>query len=387
MNRFGLTAVSIFIVSALLLGGCATPDFYGFNDATDVVIMDGVMHPVREGDTIQSIARAYEVSPQLLVRVNGVSADSDLKPGSRLFIPGAQDFKTVTPAHHAIAATDAATEMAVPVKNESGSSGVIVLADPEPTPVPEEKDGLWHKVNKGETLTAIAAVYDKSPNELQRVNNLPDASKLRAGQVLWIPGAKQVEDVEIIKRTVVTPEEVNELKDNPVVVQDVKPAPTPKPEENAQPPQEEFPRKVSEFANMRFQWPIKENFRIVRPFSSSGAMNAGIDLGAPIGTDVCAAAKGKVQLIGGVADDIGGSFGNFIIIYHGKYKGDDVRTIYAHNSENLVQMGQIVERGQVIAKVGKSGTPPASEAGVLHFEIRQSTTALDPIQILPSLDE
>lgn len=385
MNRFGLTAVSIFVASALWMGGCATPDFYGFNDATDVVIMDGVMHPVKEGDTIQSIARAYEVSPQLLVRVNGVPADGDLRPGSRLFIPGAQDYKTVTPAHHAIASTD----NTVAVENTSGGPDVIVLADPEPTPVPDEKDGLWHKVNKGETLTAIAAVYDKSPNDLQRVNNLPDASKLRAGQVLWIPGAKQVEDVEIIKRTVVTTEPVKELQNNPVVVQNVKPAPTPtpKPEEAAQPPQEEFPRKVSEFANMRFQWPIKENFRIVRPFSSSGAMNAGIDLGAPIGTDVCAAAKGKVQLVGGVADDVGGSFGNFIIIYHGKYKNDDVRTIYAHNSENLVQMGQIVERGQVIAKVGKSGTPPASEAGVLRFEIRQSTTALDPIKILPSLNE
>ena len=180
------------------------------------------------------------------------------------------------------------------------------------------------------------------------------------------------------------------MNNNPVVDQVIKPAPTatPKPEEVAKEPEQEFPRKVSEFANMRFQWPIKENFRIIRPFSSStSAMNAGVDLGAPIGTEISAAAKGKVQLVGGVADDLGGSFGNFIIIYHGKYKNDDVRTIYAHNSENRVQVGQIVERGQIIGKVGKSGTPPASEAGVLHFEIRQSTTALDPIRILPALNE
>ena len=373
MIRFGLTAVTIVFSCILLMGGCSTTPFNSFNDATDVVIMDGVMHPVQEGDTIQGIARAYEVSPQLLVRVNGVDSEGKLEAGSRLFVPGARDYKLVTPGHQTIAIADPA----------------VSEPEPAPVPVPEVKDGLWHMVNKGETLSAIADAYEVTPSELQRVNNLPDASKLRAGQVLWIPGAKQVEDVEIIKRTVVTQEPVKELTNNPAVEQVVKPAPTPTPKpgaETAEPPQE-FPRKVSEFANMRFQWPIKENFRIIRPFSSSpSSMNAGVDLGAPIGTEISAAAEGKVQLVGGVADDLGGSFGNFIIIYHGKYKNDDVRTIYAHNSENLVQVGQIVERGQVIGKVGKSGTPPASEAGVLHFEIRQSTTALDPIRILPSLN-
>ncbi len=372
MNRIGLKAVSIIACGSLFLFGCANTPFQAYNDATDVVIMDGVMHPVGEGETVNAIARAYEVSPQLLVRVNSIDPAQTLQADSRLFIPGARDFKVVKPVHQTIAIADP--------------------TDPEPTspPVPEVRDGLWHMVNKGETLSAIAKAYDVPSNELQRVNNLPDASKLEAGQVLWVPGAKEVKDVEIIKVNVVTNTPVKELEDKPNVVQEIKPTPTPnpQPEEEAKPPQQEFPRKVSEFAGMRFQWPIKENFRVVRPFSSSAAsMNAGIDLGAPIATEISAAADGKVQLVGGVADDLGGSFGNFIIIYHGKLKNDDIRTIYAHNSENLVQIGQIVKRGQVIGKVGKSGAPPASEAGVLHFEIRQSTTALDPIRILPKLND
>lgn len=385
MNAFGLKVFCLIVAASALLAGCANTPRFG--TPTDVVIMDGVMHPVSEGESIYDIASAYEVSPQLLYRVNGFSRDDELKPGLRVFVPGAREYRTVTPGSAIVRAEPAGSNSGSEIAMASDlTSKPVEDADP----VPLEQDGLWHMVRPGETLSAIARAYDISVVELQRVNNLPDASELRVGKVLWVPGAEQVEEVEIIKSTVVTPEPIKEVEDDPRVVQEVKPAPTPevKPEEKSE-PEQNFPRAVSEFADIRFQWPLKENFRIIRPYSTSpDSMNAGIDLGAPIGTDVCAAADGKVQLVGGVADDLGGSFGNFIIVYHGKYRNEDVRTIYAHNSQNLVEVGQLVKRGQPIAKVGISGTPPAHDGGgVLHFEIRQSTTAMDPIKVLPSLSQ
>lgn len=369
MNRFGLKAI-LFLAAAAALwcAGCASPG--GGGTTNDVVIMDGVMHKAGPNETIYLIAKTYEVSPELLARVNGIDMNSPVSEGTRLFIPGATEYRAV---------------------DTNPAQTVYQPAAP---------DGLWHQVGQGETLIGIAKAYeeyDVTVQELQRVNNLPDARQLRAGQVLWIPRAKEVKDVEVAQSTIIAEAPVKEAKDDPRIVQKVVPKPTPtptekKPEEtaNKEPtpkgPEKTFPREVTEIGDARFQWPLKDNFRVLRPYSTAAdTMNAGIDLSAPEGTTIYAAADGKVQLVGGVDDDLGGSFGNFIILYHGKRNNEDLRTIYAHNQENLVTVGQLVKRGDAIAKVGKTGAPPANSEGVLHFEIRESTKALDPQKALPSL--
>lgn len=343
----------------------------------DVPVVNGVVHVVDEGQTIEAIAKTYEVSSQLVVRRNNLREGDTLKPGTRLFIPGAEEIRAVR----------------------------IEQAD---TTIREERDGLFHKVGPGETLLAIAKAYGLSSEEIQRVNNIRDPSRILINQELWIPRAKEVKDVEIPRVTVVTATPEKPIFNDPRVEEKAKPAPTPAKKTavlSASPTTEvpsgasetaktdpapvEFPRKVKDFGPTKFQWPLKGSFKVLRVYNKSVGrdFNPGIDLGSNIGTDVCAAAEGEVLLVGGVNDTpLGTGFGNYIILYHGERNKKDLYSVYAHNSQNLVNAGEKVKRGQTIAKMGNSGRTVASEGGVLHFEIREDDEHLDPLIVLPPLE-
>jgi len=350
----GLKAFIIGVAGIVLMQGCVTAPWQA---KRDVAVMDGVVHTTRQGETLDAIADAYEVSPQLLSRVNGIYDPNTIKPGTRLFIPGAKELRTV-----------------------------------EPKAVKEAKrDGLYHTVGPGETLIAIAHAYDVSTEELQRVNNIKDPSIIKTGDRLWIPRAKEVKDVEIPKVTIVTEKPIKKEEQDPRINEKIVPPPAPPKTETAESGKNtgkivEFPREVSTIGPEKFQWPLKDNFRILRPFSESPAsFNSGVDLGADIGTPVYAAADGEVQLAGGVTEELGSGYGNHIILYHGERDNKGIRTIYAHNSENLVKTGQKVKRGEMIARVGNTGQPAIADGGILHFEIREVGKAIDPMKALPPL--
>ena len=96
-------------------------------------------------------------------------------------------------------------------------------------------------------------------------------------------------------------------------------------------------------------------------------MHTGIDVSAPTGTRINAAAEGYVRFVGWM-----GGYGNTIIIDH----GGGYSTLYAHNSRNRVAQGQHVRAGQHIADVGSSGL---STGPHLHFEVRRNNVAVDPM--------
>ena len=93
----------------------------------------------------------------------------------------------------------------------------------------------------------------------------------------------------------------------------------------------------------------------------------GIDLAAPYGTPVYAAAQGRVVLAGWY-----GEYGKCVIIEH----ADGSRTLYGHNSSLDVAAGQEVTQGEKIASVGSTGN---STGNHLHFEIRIGSGFLDPM--------
>jgi murein DD-endopeptidase MepM/ murein hydrolase activator NlpD len=101
----------------------------------------------------------------------------------------------------------------------------------------------------------------------------------------------------------------------------------------------------------------------------------GIDIKARMGEDVLAAAPGTVIFAGRQS-----GFGNVVIIDHGKR----FCTVSAHLSSMLVGEGEVVERGRVIGKVGKSGNATGTH---LHFEIRVAGKSVDPLQYLRSSGE
>lgn len=102
------------------------------------------------------------------------------------------------------------------------------------------------------------------------------------------------------------------------------------------------------------------------PFNGQISMHEGLDFSAPHGTPIVAAAGGVVRT---VAQHSG--YGNMLEIDH----GEGLVTRYAHAQTILVSEGQLVTRGQPIARVGSTGL---STGPHLHFEVRKNEKALDP---------
>lgn len=110
-----------------------------------------------------------------------------------------------------------------------------------------------------------------------------------------------------------------------------------------------------------------ENCSITTKFGkNNGIEHTGIDLKAEIGSPIVASTSGTVIFSGNK-----GSYGNFIILDN----GNGVETYYAHCSKLLVNIGDIVNKGDVIAEVGMSGQAQESH---LHFEVHLNKKIVNP---------
>lgn len=111
------------------------------------------------------------------------------------------------------------------------------------------------------------------------------------------------------------------------------------------------------------------------PFKGGAAMHAGIDLAGPYGTPIYATADGTVRRSGWNS----GGYGNLIEVDHGR----GIETRYGHLSAVLVQAGQQVKRGQLIARMGSTGRSTGSH---LHYEVRIDGRPVNPIPFMRSTD-
>jgi murein DD-endopeptidase MepM/ murein hydrolase activator NlpD len=195
--------------------------------------------------------------------------------------------------------------------------------------------GLGHTVRSGDTLWSIARRYGVSVDALARANGLRPKERLRVGQHLVIPGSA-----------------VEEGRQEPPSLAAIV---------LGAPPTSE-PSTLS--------WPVVGP--IASPFGPRGsAWHGGIDIRAEQGTVIRAAAAGIV-----VTSDHERAYGHVVKIWHAR----DLMTVYAHNLENLVKVGDWVERGQAIGVVGKTGRATAPH---LHFEVRLDGKKYDPLYWLP----
>ncbi len=195
--------------------------------------------------------------------------------------------------------------------------------------------GIYHPVNKGETLWRICKTYDVDLQEVAELNNIKDGAQIKTGDRVFIPGATKVRKVKVFKK--------------------------------------EPPKKKVKIVQPkgRFNWPVKG--KVVSYFGvRKGKKYDGIDIRAPLGSTIKAADSGKVVF----SNKLSG-YGNIIIIQH----RDKYTTVYAHNQVNIVKEGKWVKRGSIIAKVGNSHNTSASHA--LHFQIRRYNKARNPLFYLP----
>jgi murein DD-endopeptidase MepM/ murein hydrolase activator NlpD len=106
------------------------------------------------------------------------------------------------------------------------------------------------------------------------------------------------------------------------------------------------------------------------PFNGEGAFHSGIDISAPYGTPVRAAADGDV-----LDASMGAGYGRQVVIDH----GHEVLSVYGHLSASAVMPGQHVIRGQVVGYVGQSGR---STGPHLHYEVRVHKVPVNPHKYL-----
>jgi murein DD-endopeptidase MepM/ murein hydrolase activator NlpD len=107
------------------------------------------------------------------------------------------------------------------------------------------------------------------------------------------------------------------------------------------------------------------------PFSGEGAIHSGVDISAPDGTPVKAAADGVVIY----AQYQGGGFGRLVVINH----NNGMQSLYAHLSKFDVIAGQEIRQGEVVGRVGSSGRVTAPH---LHYEVRVGSTPVNPYRFL-----
>ena len=203
---------------------------------------------------------------------------------------------------------------------------------------------IYHEVQPGETLYRIGRAYGVPHREIARANDLSDPSQLSVGQRLRIPGAAAQANVKPVR---------------------------PRGGESSQRQARKRPWIRPKDAP-RLQWPVPHGTVTSGFGPRRGSFHDGIDIAAPVGAAVRAAAKGDVAFSASLP-----GYGKVIILRHAA----GYTTVYAHNDQNLVEEGQRVDRGQLIATVGRSGRTTGAN---LHFEVRKDNMAHDPLQFLPS---
>jgi murein DD-endopeptidase MepM/ murein hydrolase activator NlpD len=189
-------------------------------------------------------------------------------------------------------------------------------------------------VKPGETLYRIARQHGSSVSAIAKANGIRDATRISAGQRLLVPVGTQA-------------------------------ALAASPDRSAHRWMDSDARGRSDPAG-RFIWPVRG--RLSSRFGMRGNHHHdGIDITAPRGTPVYAAASGRVIH----ADASLAGYGKLIILKH----SDRYSTVYAHNEVLLVKVGQFVEQGERIALVGNTGRASSPH---LHFEVRYDGQPRNP---------
>jgi murein DD-endopeptidase MepM/ murein hydrolase activator NlpD len=211
----------------------------------------------------------------------------------------------------------------------------------------------YHQVSAGETGIAIARAYGVPWRDLVAANGLTEPFVIKAGQKLLLP-ASATPSMEARARAFRL--DIDDILTGGEPAQPRRPTSLPAIAEPAR------------FAG-RFDWPIPG--RVVTRFGPAGPgrVNQGIDIAAPSGGAIRAAADGVVAFVG---DGVPG-YGGLILVRH----GDGWISAYGYAARADVKRGDNVRRGDPIGVVSAEAGP------ALHFELRKNRKPVDPVAWLP----
>jgi murein DD-endopeptidase MepM/ murein hydrolase activator NlpD len=254
---------------------------------------------------------------------------------------------------------------------------------PPPVPLspPEQHDepalaGVVHVVKRGETIYRIARAYGIDAADLMETNGIADPRAVAVGAELFVPGAAQLVEVPPAP---VPGDPASAPGSAPTSTATSTSASTSttatstatgKPTANPTPNPTPTTTPTAASTATPLAWPLK-GVLYGRYGVRAGRRHDGIDIAAPEGTVVGAAAAGTVIYAGEQS-----GYGHIVILKHDA----GLVTLYAHNARVLVREGARVKRGDPIARVGQTGRTTGPH---LHFEVRDGTRPRNPLLYLP----
>lgn len=330
------------------------------------------------GGAVISSASA-DFQPQGSVSSQDLPALPNSSSGSSQMLPAAQPL-TPAPATQTLAALPSTPAM--PTTPATPASGNLVA-------VPS--DAYVHVIESGESLYTVARKYNVTAQAIIQANGFSSPDKIYVGQKIIIPGRADLlskmatpKVADVAPKTLAPSEGVLKAPDvatKPALVASIDPktatplaAPKPLVQPDSQAVADAKPLvqpKVEPTVSGadKFRWPVSG--RVTTDFASS--KGTGINIEATEGTAVRAAENGQVIYAGSGVE----GYGNLILIRH----PNGYVSAYAHLKDMSVAKGTVINRGDIIGTVGKTGSVAKAQ---LHFELRKGATPVDPIPLLAS---
>ncbi|WP_124972173.1 peptidoglycan DD-metalloendopeptidase family protein [Aphanothece sacrum] len=346
-------------------------------------------YQIKPGDTLNSIARRHGLSSAELIRANGITNPNKIKVYQSLVIPQRGSFaqaqrtpSRLTPLGRPLSSFNTVSEGPTSrfednrlPQQQTNTLEISVSAAPDSYTEKLRRDMANLEQDYGQNPQSIAIevnpdAQDNSTDTVVGESLNPEWDSDRQRQSTFAQPTRRTTrqlpsaPPQIIGTAPSDAQEYNEAFQIPVgtnVGPDLPPLSS---------PDNYLPNGPMQFTG--YIWPTKGV--LTSGYGRRwGRMHRGIDIAAPIGTPIMAAAPGEVISAGWNS----GGYGNLVKIRH----ADGSVTLYAHNSRILVRRGQMVEQGEQISLMGSTGR---STGPHLHFEVHPGGSgAVNPIAFLP----
>lgn len=292
---------------------------------------------VAEGETAGIVARRYGIPTDALVRTNGYAYADQIRPGAHIVIP----------TYNAALAASSGVRFSAAREEQHRAQERMHEVHLHFVRGPEAAD-MRHRDAKLENKERIAVREKMAEHERHEAHDAAKSARIAKEHLR--PQAEAAPVPHVYARAIPPAPPVDHM-----------------PTASLEPGHEQA---APDSGAPEFRWPARG--RITEGYRRG--TNDGINIALPEGTAVKAAEAGVVVYAG---NEVRG-YGNLVLIRH----PNGFVTAYADNGEIDVKRGEVVRRGQVIAKSGETGNATSPQ---LHFEVRKGSTPVDPTQYLAGL--
>lgn len=232
-----------------------------------------------------------------------------------------------------------------------------------------EISGETYKVQRGDTLFAVAFYSGNDYRDIAKFNNLQAPFNIYPGQTLKLTATSAKNNNNKNKGISAKPSNTTKVVVDPMKTQAYGESEGENHRKKLK--NERKPSNKPDNKRQKTTWIWPASGKSTSAVVGSDGTNRGVDIKGELSSPIYAAANGKVVYAGNALK----GYGNLVIIKH----DNNLLSAYAHNDTILIGEQSYVKQGQKIATMGRTDSSDV----MLHFEIRRKGKSLDPFQFLP----